>query len=309
MKKLILIVLALIVSTATYSQLLDTVNIGGSPNDGTGDNLRSAFIKVNDVIDTVNTYLVAPYDTINGDWIVIGKVEGSNFTINYPDTIDMDDYVRVEEVGWPRAAYDYHAKKINIYPPSDPAYGFLTYYRDSIDILSSTSKILGYDSKGLFLNTIPDVHINNLVNTAWSKTAYLDNFINDHPNGKVQAFQLINRMNPLAGDTVLLGRAYGMSAEVQTYTPEATARVKVDEMRVLNVFASFDNYVAVDSVIGVMIHYYNTGIPADSIRAVYGIYNLDDGIRGDSITYFLYSEYGDNYLEWGCKCEKLRLYL
>ena len=34
----------------SFSRALDTVNIGATPNDGTGDPLRNAFAKVNDVI-------------------------------------------------------------------------------------------------------------------------------------------------------------------------------------------------------------------------------------------------------------------
>ena len=34
----------------SFSRALDTVNIGTTPNDGTGDPLRTAFAKVNDVI-------------------------------------------------------------------------------------------------------------------------------------------------------------------------------------------------------------------------------------------------------------------
>ena len=34
----------------SFSRALDTVNIGTTPNDGTGDPLRTAFIKINDVI-------------------------------------------------------------------------------------------------------------------------------------------------------------------------------------------------------------------------------------------------------------------
>lgn len=34
----------------TFSRAIDTVNIGTTPNDGTGDPLRTAFAKVNDVI-------------------------------------------------------------------------------------------------------------------------------------------------------------------------------------------------------------------------------------------------------------------
>ena len=34
----------------SFSRAIDTVNIGTTPNDGTGDPLRTAFAKVNDVI-------------------------------------------------------------------------------------------------------------------------------------------------------------------------------------------------------------------------------------------------------------------
>lgn len=34
----------------TFSRAIDTVNIGTTPNDGTGDPLRTAFAKINDVI-------------------------------------------------------------------------------------------------------------------------------------------------------------------------------------------------------------------------------------------------------------------
>ena len=52
MKKILILIL-LTISISSYSQSLQLVNVGASANDHTGDPLRTAFIKVNQVIDTV----------------------------------------------------------------------------------------------------------------------------------------------------------------------------------------------------------------------------------------------------------------
>lgn len=88
-----------------------TINVGGSPNDGTGDHLRDAFIKVNDNFDEV--YVTPPTHTHTQDEVTplafqtpvfanplpldgttykdfkCGLITG-NTTINLTNTVDGD---------------------------------------------------------------------------------------------------------------------------------------------------------------------------------------------------------------------------
>lgn len=44
---------------------IDTINLGNYANDGTGDDLRTAFSKVNSAFDTLNTFITNNAGTVN----------------------------------------------------------------------------------------------------------------------------------------------------------------------------------------------------------------------------------------------------
>jgi hypothetical protein len=69
MKKLLFLILLLSINVLAYSQL-QTINVGTTPNDHTGDPLRTAFIKTNDNFDYHEGRLD---DTITGSDYVLRK--------------------------------------------------------------------------------------------------------------------------------------------------------------------------------------------------------------------------------------------
>jgi hypothetical protein len=75
MKKVLILIL-LTISIQSYSQSLQLVNVGSSPNDHTGDPLRTAFIKVNQVIDTVK-YI----NSLLGYYATVSQLNGKQATL------------------------------------------------------------------------------------------------------------------------------------------------------------------------------------------------------------------------------------
>ena len=75
-------------------------------------------------------------------------------------------------------------------------------------------------------------------------------------------------------------------------------RIDIPEVTVSKLQASVDDRTVVDTLTMLNINPVNLGIDPDSISTYYGIHHISQTapIIGADKTYFLYSEYGDNYL-------------
>lgn len=203
-------------------------------------------------------------------------------------TINMADYYR-SVVN--RNVWKWRSGVVNVNFPAGASVNLLYQYQDTINLAGSASAHFYRESSDIYFNSDLDYQDNiQLISKAYSNRIL---------NLKKSAFTgFINAVYvaPNTGDSVQIGELVGTKHYVSTNDAQGSLRMDIGLMNPLELYTRLDNHVAVDSVIMIRMLVDDAGIPDDSIGAIYGIYNEDDGLRGADKTYFLYSEYGDNYL-------------
>jgi len=219
-----------------------------------------------------------------GDNYLNGDVEARDYKFIYDDEITMSDYIRpigVDALRFQSNTSDYILSG---------SYNFGKLWMDTINILSGNTSTFAVNYNNTLMNS------EAVAPTAIYRGQYHylehQNINILETNGVV--FGL--RLEPSVDDTIVAERFYPMTITGEKFTPEASSRVDIEEERILQLFGSYGSEVAIDSTMALFIGLRDDGIDPDSIGAVYGIYNDDDGLRGADKTYFLYSEFGDNYL-------------
>jgi hypothetical protein len=227
---------------------------------------------------------------------VSGNVEATNFQKIYPTTIIMDDYY-VAELGV-SAVYPQLGRSTLI-PNTSSKKNYLDYVLDTIDVVdiaTTTSRYYnGTHINGTSTNSAAKLHFQK-------NDLFVHNYISTgSPKSDIQSHNWNTFLFLKAGDTINVRTVRSGIIQLRTDTPSADNRIEIDEGKVLMLWATLDNYVQMDSLIMFHLSAQNTGIPDDSIKGYYGIYHQDAspggvGVRGSEDTYFLYSEYGNNYL-------------
>lgn len=130
------------------------VNIGAAPNDGTGDPLRNAFVKVNDNFDDV--YLQRK--------TVTGTVTASNAT---PANLNLDGYksyillaITLNGEGWVRVYTDDASRSADINrsigSDPDPTSGVIAeVITDGQQTIKISPAIIGFNYESPVTNNIP----------------------------------------------------------------------------------------------------------------------------------------------------------
>ena len=216
-----------------------------------------------------------------------GEVKARNYDYIYDSEIDMDDYNPSTGI----FAIHNRDNVLNITNGGAGA-NFIYLDRDSI--------ILNDDLPGGFFNNFDISYIKTTADQSYTShnlNTYSSEFKNfEALNSTTSDFRFLTGLRPKANDTIEIEELRGFTISTESFTPQSTSRVDIGEEKIANVIGTFDNYLRVDSVKAISLWMRNDGIPDDSINKLYLIHNKDGGLRGADNTYFLYSEYGDNYL-------------
>ena len=207
-----------------------------------------------------------------------------------PDVIIMDDYER--KSGFYNAFNERSSNTIVDFGTT--RWGFLNHQGDTIT-MSWTDKLISVNSSEVVFSTVDSIQAMLRVNN--NRAAINDQFYNKGFVNTGWHFDFF--IGPESNDTVRMDIITGANINLRGYTGNGSNnRVDIDAARVLHVHGAVDDRVVVDSLIMVYLEADDNGIVPDSIRSYYGIYHdyQTAPIIGDSVTYFLYSEYGDNYL-------------
>jgi len=235
------------------------------------------------ITDTMESALIFK-DSLRNQYVPQNQLGG---------TIDMDDYYESTYFsGGGGGVYDYKNSSTVINGNTVGSKPDVIYYQDDT---------LNINTSFLFRNEYTATHLSG-VQTGPAGLYYHKGtplYIHDYTGKAVYQWDATMLLNPKAGDTINAAGMYAFSTRIQTSTPNADDRIKLDEARVINVFSTWDDHVSIDSVISINIAARNAGIPSDSIRKYYAIFHEnwnEQPLYGSEKTYFLYSEYGDNYL-------------
>lgn len=211
----------------------------------------------------------------------------------YPyGTINMVDFYR-SSVN--RNAWNYAEGTLRMSPQlSKQSYVNMRY--DTIQVVDTADRIIGYFYNSLVINSDLPTAPGYVLRTRDVLT--INNLKGDTTENGTWLFPESSTLwlSPGSGDTILADMAKGFDINLQMSTTQSDSYVKVNNGIGVYVYASYDDYVRADSATGIYIWQRDIGIPNDSLNVVHGIYNDDGGLRGADRTYFLYSEYGDNYL-------------
>jgi hypothetical protein len=231
---------------------------------------------------------------LNGDLDVTGITTAKQFKEVYPDTVDMDIYYGTDYFSTGSAVFNPQFNKSYIIPNTYSKNNYWSYQTDSL-VINDLEKKWTHIAKNLVLNGSAIAGPARV--TGFPSVVTLNEFISTTDiTGNTNGVLLW----PGVDDTIKADDVTALHVEIQGYTPESSSYVDITHMTVMDLYASLDDYMQIDSLTMLTILPRNTGIPADSITAYYGIYHkasaLGQEIYGKDKTYFLYSEYGDNYL-------------
>jgi len=231
--------------------------------------------------------------TIRGDLTVKGRL----LELPY-GTINMADYYRSETPGFD---WKYKTGNSNVILSSPYANTF-SFTSDTV-ILSGNKSTFTWDYVWQFVNSEVDTLWDNIIGQ------YLSYRTNNIKTDKFSSHLLGSALLPSTNDTIRITSQEVVGITSYVNTSAATDRVEIGEQILLNLYGYYDDYMVVDSVIAVKIRLRDRGIDPDSIGSVYGIYNLDDGLRGADKTYFLYSEYGDVFIGGGGEIDQVGAFI
>jgi hypothetical protein len=256
---------------------------GGSLNTRDKKNINKAINQTNRNKDNIAVLDVAN----DSSWVAITSDSVITSYIFYDDKIEsrLTGALTLPS----NRTWQLNSKNVSMTPGVGGAYYI---YRDADTIA------IGAGSGAPFTLRSDDFYVSTtgILNKAlfgYSTNLYVSDYTSDTRGIVANGSSMLLYMG--ASDTVKATNIWGGLSQIQTFT-QTGSRVDVPEFLVHNVYASMDGGVAVDSLTGLRIHLYDGGIEEDSIGKLYSIYNIDGGLRGRDATYFLYSEYGDNYL-------------
>jgi len=219
--------------------------------------------------------------TIRGDLTVKGR-----FTELPYGTINMADFYRSSLSSY---IWNYRLGSTDVIL-SGTANDFVNLYIDTVTLSGPASDRLTFNYSNVVINSDTDL----------SNEIALHGFqdIVQHQNitgSNVVDHVISGWLRPSVDDTIELD-IHTILDVVASNPASVGRRIDIGEQRILHIEGNYDDGMAVDSVMAIQFNLRDIGIPADSITALYFIYNEDTDLRGADRTYFLYSEYGDNYL-------------
>jgi len=283
MKKLGLIIALISVSILTFGQRENTLPLKTSSEPT--DTIR--------VVKDNQSALMLRSTLTEGVEFEDSVVTAKNYKYLYSDTVDMDDYYDATYHTTGASARYPSLKSTVLIPNTQGKYNFLHYSRDSIWLV---------DNGNTFANNQNVLHLNGNSIGGAGTPQHISNItrVNDYRGGA--DFQTYNNsllLYPDAGDTIDIESARAGYFQLQTYTPYSDSRVAMNNATVLRLFSSWDDYTRVGDLKMLSIAPRSFTIPTDSIDNYYGIkHEIFPGgelsAAGDN--YFLYSEFGDNYL-------------
>jgi len=284
MKKLLIIFLALLMGLPMFGQNRDqrlrktSSNVNSRERAMINNGLDQTYVNE----DSITAQAI---DFTTGELTVTGQITGSPIIELYPDEVDMDDYTR-SAVN--RKIWKYRAGTSNIINTAGP--NFLMQTIDTFNIGGVAGSVSYLHSDEVFFKS--DLDLTGYTFGTGKSYKFYDSFKQNKVYGSTESIIIA----PGAGDTVSISNIDGTTYTIATNDYLGGLRMDIGSMNVLLATARLDNHTVIDSLVVFKIFLDDAGIPADSLGKVYGIYNVDDGLRGVDGTYFLYSEYGDNYL-------------
>jgi hypothetical protein len=262
---------------------------GGTPTDSTWISITTDTIHSSGSLIYLDTSVY-----VSGDLDVTGITTAKQFKEVYPDTVDMDIYYGTDYFSTGSAVFNPQFNKSYIIPNTYSKNNYWSYQTDSL-VINDLEKKWTHIAKNLVLNGSAIAGPARVA--GFPSVVTLNEFISTTDiTGNTNGVLLW----PGVDDTIKADDVTALHVEIQGHTPESSSYVDITHMTVMDLYASLDDYMQIDSLTMLTILPRNTGIPADSITAYYGIYHkasaLGQEIYGKDKTYFLYSEYGDNYL-------------
>jgi len=201
----------------------------------------------------------------------------------------MDDYYRTEIN---KGSFDYKGSNVTIIPNTSAKPNVLHYSSDTVDF-GATNKIFNCDVSQFVLSSNETISGNG-----WGHQH--NTYINEHKQINTRNFKgsgFFIGCYPSSEDTITSQYLDGIYNQIQTFTSTATSRIDISRVTAIENSITLDNYAQIDSVIGIYNNInQDNGMPTDSMTALYSIYNEDDGFRAKDRNYFLYSEWGNNFL-------------
>ena len=230
---------------------------------------------------STDQYLFINKDTARVDLSYAGKLES-----RVVDTIDLTV----------NPTWQQNSKNLLITPSSSKPNNI--YAKNDTLLLEYGTKLFNYENNVVNINTVDSIYGLVYLNTNEIK---VNNF---HAQRTFATHTQDLLLYPEENDTIRLATKEGFKtavekSQLQTYTPESNSRVELGDVVMKDIYAALDDDTSVDSITGISFRFRDAGIVPDSIGKVFMIKNIDEGdaLRGADNTYFLYSEYGDNYLK------------
>jgi len=219
--------------------------------------------------------------TISGDLTVSGGITYAGpLNFRFTDPITLTN----------ASAWSGGSKNILLAPYSGAGGSVFIKNTDTIE-LAYTNKLFHYDYHRVNFST--STFIAGQTST-FNRESYLYDYISTKTTRHV-----VNTlgMYPRAGDTIQIPEVRVNSNMLSCYAPNTASKIELGEVTVLYTYASIDEKSSIDSLNYLSFVGADGGIHPDSIGKVFVIKNSATGaFYGKDATYFLYSEYGDNYL-------------
>jgi len=220
--------------------------------------------------------------------IVEGEFKTITLSYNFPSTLNLADHL-VTDVNQNIWDFSYSSMQLQ---NGDGKFNFVHSKTDTIFIIDPGQLGFFYDSREKVFDS--DVLIDNTFSYVRSEEYNFKNW--QAPGKSLWGFDYSTFIFPGDNDTIEVGKMVTTSIQAKHLGTATGDRSAIFDQTILQLYGSYNPGLSVDTVRGVHLWLHDGGIAADSIGTVYGIFNEDDDVRGVDNTYFLYSEYGDNYL-------------
>jgi hypothetical protein len=221
---------------------------------------------------------------INKDTAKILPVLAEQFKTTYTDTIDFSDYY---DANLNRQAYRYN-HGATVLDLNNDKFSYYNHTQDTFYI-TSTNKQFSHRRHSTLFETVEDIN-----NVTFNKNdeVWIRNFENDRTFSNSGDYLLLFPEN---GDTIRGSQFSGGTTQIHT-SPSGTGIFDATEAKVYILYSYWGNNASADSVYALYINSRDAGA-GDSIHNYYAIYHDNENpMTPRDNAYFLYSEYGDNYL-------------
>jgi hypothetical protein len=213
---------------------------------------------------------------------VTGKIEQNTNFVFTPD-----DHTFVDAFNTP---WQYSNISVSMYPSSTSKNPVLFLKQDTITVVPGVYKTSNYSKRQVFWKGGGSQHfIGGFSNQT--------NITNKFDALNLFGAQNINVLKLQSADTVTIASSMvGLEINSQMTAAVENSKIDIGVLKALSNLVYYDDNVVVDSTIMLYFLIDDRGMPQDSSTAYYAMYHKDEGFRAKDRNYFIYSEYGDNYL-------------